>query len=185
MFEHLPGRSLVAFDIDDTLVSTRGMVETAYAEQGITMPSGAWGRPWNEWLPAVAGSIDAALDIHKAKTEAYVDILRTVDLPVLPPVGLARHLVADGIVEVGFLTGASREVARMILTRLGFDLDMLKGAGLGRTHKLGMLFDERRTVVYVDDDPEMIHLCKLTTIHTVHYDGQTLDELMEETAWIR
>lgn len=187
MLPPLQDRLLIAFDVDGTLVDTRDLVTKAYADQGVTMPDEAWGQPWYSWLPNTVGSLSKAIQVHEAKNKSYLKVLTDGDLPVLPATDLAKDLMAEGAVDVGFLTGASDDAVQAILTRLGIDTNLLWGSSMSYDDKLDWLIvNVWKRVIYIDDDARLIqHINSIPWCYVrgVHYVGQTLEELKEAIKW--
>lgn len=159
MSDHSLNMRHVVFDIDGTLVDTEPLVREAYRLAGVDMPKEAWGRPWQEWLPAFRVGRNAALrveTVHRRKTAAYLELLRMTPPTVLPPGRLAQDLVYVGTAEVGFLTGASQRAAEAILDILHLPKDLLLGYSCTLADKVRILGTLDGDVEYYDDDPDTV-----------------------------
>lgn len=114
------------------------------------MPADAWGHPWQDWLPALVGSVPGAIAVHTRKTQTYVRMLtRDLSDQALPAVRVAHQLQTDGR-TIGFLTGASSDAAITILSQLDFDPRLIIEASATTQTKTRILMD-LGTRVYVDD----------------------------------
>jgi FMN phosphatase YigB (HAD superfamily) len=147
-------RNVWCFDIDGVLIDSRWIVKESYKRAGVDMPNEAWGHPWQTWLPALAGSYDAAVDIHTRKTATYVDTLRTngvVNRCELPFAMIARALERDVLADVYYVTGASHEAATTILDELGLDSSKLLGSSVTTADRESIFKKLSGRGVYVDD----------------------------------
>lgn len=178
-------RTLLAVDLDGTLINTRGLVVEAYRLAGVNPPDDAWGRRWQDWLPNAVGGHDRALTTHTRKTQIYVKLLGERDLHEreLPAARLAReaHLLGR---PVGCVTASTFTTAKMILNRLGLtNVPLVAGATPKiRVSALRSSLDAFHRVIYVDDHVDNVTLVRseLPQIHVIHYHYQTCDELREE-----
>src|SRR5688572_14031374 len=82
-------------DVDGTIIDSRALVERAYRDVGVQVPSGAWGRRWQDWLVDVCGSFELALETHIRKTDVYANLIMRTDLTeyALPAAQVARRWI--------------------------------------------------------------------------------------------
>lgn len=104
------------FDFDGTLFDTHDAVYAAYAEIGVTMPDDAWGKAWQEWLPACAPPAEDAFTwaytAHSAKNVAMARHLgRVRPLPTMEEL----WRLARGHHDIYIMTGASAEAVTQVL----------------------------------------------------------------------
>jgi phosphoglycolate phosphatase-like HAD superfamily hydrolase len=176
---------LVAFDVDGTLVNTRGLVAEAYRAVGVNPPDHAWGLRWQDWLPAAVGGYDKAQRVHTEKTQAYVKLVASRDLTdrLLPAARVARAVLDTKGCSVGCITAGTFTTARMILDRIDLPVPLVGQVSLDvRVDALRGSLDAFQRVIYVDDNVENVLRIQqaLPTVHTVHYVQQTYDELYAE-----
>jgi phosphoglycolate phosphatase-like HAD superfamily hydrolase len=178
-------RTLLAVDLDGTLINTRGLVVEAYRLAGVNPPDEAWGRRWQDWLPNAVGGYARALTTHTSKTQIYVKLLGERDLREreLPAAQLVREARAVGQ-ATGCITASTFTTAKMILTRLDLGSVPLVAqvTSTARVSSLRGALDSFDRVIYVDDHADNVALVRteLPQIHTVHYRYQTCDELRRE-----
>lgn len=174
-------RSAAIFDLDGVLVDSREAVRRAYRKVGIEMPLGAWGKPWQEWLPqACGGDPHLAKRVHDMKTLEYATN-GVYDVRPLPPLDLMHRLDVDGIARVGVITGASRDAAAA-LQRIYFPEITVYGTNCAWPEKAELLdtmlwFAEN--VAYVDDDPPG----EVAGVNVIRYDEETDLEKELEYLW--
>lgn len=164
------------FDFDGVLVDTEALVRKAYREVGVTMPEGAWGKPWWMWLDDPSA--------HARKTVRYVEMIRNgeLSLGLLPPLDVAVRLMREGA-SVFILTGASREVVTAFQQTYADDLRdppiPILDTSCDFAQKLNCLLslsDCYERVVYVDDDRqtcEDLNIGWSNRIRVVHYERYT------------
>lgn len=177
----------VVFDIDGVLVDTKELVHQAYRDVGVDMPVGAWGKAWTEWLPEASGSPWIAQGVHDLKTKRYIDLLTESPPPRLSGGEALEIIMSEGLCDVAFATGASRESAALILMQLGVNLDLhtnICGATAPmKTMTLAMLRGSalENDVVYIDDDEvNGRRIARDAGVSFVHYHGQDPLLLMED-----
>lgn len=151
---------IAAFDMDGTLVDSREAVTAAYRDVGINLPRDAWGKPWQEWLPAMVGpgtlaeTAERAQALHSAKNARYRNhghLLRP-----LPTLDVLRYYAAHRA-RVVVLTGASVEAAIHVLAKLRVsDLVVQLNCGMTLNEKARTLKVLTHTYggtgIYFDDD---------------------------------
>mgnify|MGYP000959187926 CR=1 FL=1 len=140
--------SLVVFDLDGTLVDTRDAVVTAYAEVGIHMPTQAWGRPWQDWLPGSASlNGRSAKDVHAAKNRVYPACLARLARPT-------PLLTYAAVKQSSVITGASKEAVEAIQQQFNVKLNV-GGYNMTLNDKIYWLneaYQSAEDCIYIDDD---------------------------------
>lgn len=141
------------FDIDGVLVDSKVLVRESYKAIGIDMPIEAWGHPWQTWLPAAVGSYELAEELHKKKTDAYVDVLLSgaARESALPFARIVKALERDPATEVFYVTGAAHKAAVAILSELGLNAENLLASSVTTAAREELLKGIAETGVYVDD----------------------------------
>lgn len=177
----------VVFDIDGVIIDSREMVREAYSACGVVMPDDAWGKPWQEWLPKQISNKGLARAVHKEKTERYLQMIASERPMTLPGYELARFLMNRGLADVFFLTGADHRAAALILETLRFSKMQLLRANATRVQKIAALRKHLHEnthcgrVIYIDDDPAAAYdIGKKTALETIHYHGQTVEEMVND-----
>lgn len=140
----------VVFDIDGVIVDTRRAVEAAYLRAGAQVPDGAWGQPWQMWLPDLVGE-DEAIAVHARKNLHYTHYIEQNGLPKLAGWDVVERLTDD---DVFFCTGASYDAAAAIIQECGYLSAQIIGTSCDSASKARAL---RRinADVYVDDIEEL------------------------------
>lgn len=152
--------TVVVFDIDGTLADTRPLVVEAYRRVGVLMPSNAWGVPWRNWLPALAGEDCEA--VHAAKNEEYMRILQRESPRPLPSCTLAAELGFHPVrpIAVAFVTGSSRRAADAVLRAIRLPPGWLVGSEMTPTEKARLMTLLQPGAVLVDDDHEVLAIAR-------------------------
>lgn len=140
-------------DIDGVIVDSKVLVRESYKAVGIDMPIEAWGHPWKTWLPAAVGSYELAEQLHKKKTDAYVDVLLSgaARESALPFTQIVRALERDRGTKVFYVTGAAHKAAVAILNELGLRVENLLASSVTTAEREQLLKSIADTGVYVDD----------------------------------
>lgn len=89
---------MYAFDVDGVLIDSKSLVARCYEQVGVTMPEGAWGKPWHEWLD------DGRK--HERKTNLYVEAIEDGEATWLDGRDIVAYYLRKGS-PVCFVTGAS------------------------------------------------------------------------------
>jgi FMN phosphatase YigB (HAD superfamily) len=169
-------------DLDGTLAHTRPLVVAAYAAVGIDMPFEAWGHPVHDWLPKAIADCGAALnehEIHNAKNEVYMTLIRTHGVNELSPAAFVRQLHAQGQPFM-VLTSASAMAADAILHALELKPNAVISY-VERRHKAKFLGELAETGLYIDDDRTTVARVRdQTGWRVVHYTNQRVEDLMNE-----
>jgi hypothetical protein len=142
----------IVFDIDGVLADTKDLVHEAYRRCGVTVPPGAWGKPWTDWLPDMCKTYENAQKIHDMKTAMYLEMLDRVK--PLPMCDVAKELVEVAPHYVLFITSARKTTAQGILEHLGLPVGHLLGAEFNTYEKMMHLKITSSAGVYVDDNLE-------------------------------
>lgn len=140
-------------DIDGVIVDSKELVVESYKYVGIEMPIHAWGHPWQTWLPGTVGSYEKAEQLHKQKTTAYVEVLKSgaAIAAALPFANVLRALERDPMCVVFYVTGASELTAITILQELGLNYKNLIGSSMSTTDRTPELMKLGKTGTYIDD----------------------------------
>jgi FMN phosphatase YigB (HAD superfamily) len=140
-------------DIDGVLVDSKVLVRESYKAVGIDMPIEAWGHPWKTWLPSAVGSYEVAEELHRKKTDAYIDVLMSGAArdSALPFARIAKALERDPVTKVFYVTGATHRAAVTILTELGLNAANLVAASVTTAEREELLKGIAPKGVYVDD----------------------------------
>lgn len=179
-------RHSVLFDIDGTLINSRDLNVQAYRRVGVEMPDHAWSLRWQTWLFDLVGSRERAEQIHTAKVNTYVTMLRTVEISkyVLEPTYLARELLRRPDIKVRFLTAGTVTTANIILQRLGLGAPSMAGNLSYEARRLALhssVLGSSGDVVYIDDHEENVLRLHddVPGLTLIHYRGQTSAQLRE------
>ena len=172
MSESSSVKRLVAFDLDGTLVDSREAVELAYRIAGVTMPDGAWGKPWQEWLDDP--------DVHCRKTIIYINLIQLGKVNVNAEV---KKWITRSNIHPVVLTGASETAAVMLLNQMFQPSEFtVAGTSMSTAAKIAYLQSHTEISTYVDDDDKAVGLIRAACPNTrvIHYVGQTAEELQSE-----
>lgn len=176
-------------DVDGTVVDTRELNRTAYAEIGVEYPDDAWGNRWEHWLPRVTGyPLEACEVLHRAKMEVYLTLISKTDLRelLLPPGRLAYAHLVRGRGPVRYLTAGSARTATVLLARLGI-LGRLDAELVYTARRKVLLHEATLESVYIDDRLDTIARLRqdMPGLKTVHFSGQSYERLLEDITWNR
>lgn len=177
--------SLYFFDLDGTLVNTQELNRLAYEKVGITIPSDAWGKRWQDWLIDIVGDdLLEARRIHEQKSDVYFTLLhnssvRTLELPATR---VARDIYLRGNNVTYCLTAAAMRTARLILDRLGLHILLASNLSYKDRHNILDTSSHTHQITYVDDNEDNVTRLRqdLPKLHVVRYTNQSYEQLSEE-----
>lgn len=146
------------FDMDETLVRTRPLVERAYREAGVEMPPHAWGKPAAEWLVDLCGGdVELAAKTHAEKNKIYMKLLERTPPAELPAAQVLRESLSDPRFNVCVATSASYEAAYAVMQRqLGLFVPMRCRLTVDALVRFVLSFDGPR--VLVNDSAETLRV---------------------------
>jgi hypothetical protein len=173
----------ISFDLDGTLVDTVDMNRQCYIIAGVNPPDDFFGRPWQEWLPAVCMQQGKNINVVRArKRQAYAQWVAQHGVRRLAPSFLINEMVKRNSI-VSVITGASAENAWLMLDFLGLSPKLVRLNSAAREVKYAWIMKQIPGHLHIDDDDTLIKaLPKRRGI--LYHPGLSVDDLrnkIEET----